>query len=55
MTNQQDEEKSDMRIMWVASGLVVLFIVGLMLTIGNATPPVEQTSAVGHEQTASPK
>jgi cytochrome c-type biogenesis protein CcmH/NrfG len=30
MTNQDDEEKRNMRIMWIASGVVVLFIVGLM-------------------------
>jgi hypothetical protein len=30
MTNQDDEEKRNMRIMWIASGAVVLFIVGLM-------------------------
>jgi hypothetical protein len=30
MTNQYDEEKRTMRIMWIASGVVVLFIVGLM-------------------------
>lgn len=28
-----------MRIMWIASGLIVLFIVGLMLAIGGQTPP----------------
>jgi hypothetical protein len=28
MTNQDDEEKRNMRIMWIASGVVVLFIVG---------------------------
>ena len=30
MTNQDDEEKKNMRIMWMASGVIVLFIVGLM-------------------------
>jgi hypothetical protein len=39
MTNQEDEEKTNMRIMWVASGVIALFIVGLMLAIGNPTPP----------------
>jgi hypothetical protein len=40
MTNQEDDEdKKNMRIMWVASGLIALFLVGLMLAIGDQTPP----------------
>jgi hypothetical protein len=38
MTNQDDEEKTNMRIMWITSGLIVLGIVVLMLTIGEPTP-----------------
>ena len=30
MTSQDDEEKENMRIMWIASGVVVLFILGTM-------------------------
>ena len=51
MTNQDDEEKRNMRIMWIASGAVVLFIVGLMGLnmlgiIGNpGTSPTEEMSS----------
>jgi hypothetical protein len=30
MTSQDDEEKENMRIMWIGSGLIVLFILGMM-------------------------
>ena len=30
MTNQNDEEKQNMRMMWIGSGVIALFIVGLM-------------------------
>ncbi len=30
MANQDDEEKQNMRLMWIGSGVIVLFIVGLM-------------------------
>src|SRR5262245_5976818 len=38
MADQDDEDKKNMRIMWIASGVVVLFILGLMFTIGAPTP-----------------
>jgi hypothetical protein len=38
MTSQDDEDKKNMRIMWIASGVIALFIVGLMLMIGAPTP-----------------
>jgi hypothetical protein len=38
MTNEDDEDKKELRIMWVASGLIALFIVGLMFAIGDQTP-----------------
>ena len=50
MTNQNDEEKRNMRIMWIASGVVVLFIVGLMSLsmlgmLGNpGTSPTDMSS-----------
>jgi hypothetical protein len=47
MTNQDDEEKRNMRIMWIASGVVVLFIVGLMdlSMLGNpGTSPTDMSS-----------
>jgi hypothetical protein len=36
---KRDEDKRNMRIMWIASGLIGLLIVGLMLSIGDTTPP----------------
>ena len=30
MANQDDEEFQNMRLMWIGSGVIVLFIVGLM-------------------------
>ena len=50
MTNQDDEEKRNMRIMWIASGVVVLLIVGLMGlsmlgVLGNpGTSPTDMSS-----------
>ena len=38
MTNEDDEDKKELRIMWVASGLIALFIVGLMFAIGDQIP-----------------
>ncbi len=55
MTNQDDEEKKNMRIMWIASGVVVLFILGLMLTIGGQTPTTgPATDMSGQSRTAPP-
>jgi hypothetical protein len=51
MTNQDDEEKQNMRIMWIASAAVVLFILGLMLTIGESSrTPGPTTDAIGHSR-----
>ena len=50
MTNKDDEEKTNMRIMWIASGLVVLGIVALMLTIGT-TPTMGPTDTTAQSQT----
>jgi hypothetical protein len=50
MTNQDDEEKKNMRIMWIASGVIVLFFVGLMSLsmlgmLGNAgSGPTDMSS-----------
>ena len=30
MSEQEDEDKKNMRLMWIGSGVIVLFIVGLM-------------------------
>jgi hypothetical protein len=51
MTNQDDEEKKNMRIMWIASAAIVLFIVGLMFMIGEPTrTPGPTTDAIGHSR-----
>ena len=50
MTNQDDEEKKNMRIMWIASGLIVLGIVVLMVTIGT-TPTMGPTDTTAQSQT----
>jgi hypothetical protein len=57
MTNQDDdEEKKNMRIMWIASGAIVLFILGLMLMIGEPTQTTSPTTdAIGHTRTAPEK
>ena len=53
MANQDDEEKANMRIMWVASGLVVLGILILMLTIGEPTRTTGSTDTTGLSPTAT--
>jgi len=55
MTNQEDEDKKNMRIMWVASGLIVLLIVGLMLAIGDPTPPAATDLSSQSRTTVPPK
>jgi hypothetical protein len=47
MTNQDDEEKQNMRIMWIASGVIVLFILGMMglsMLSDTGTGPTEMSS-----------
>jgi hypothetical protein len=53
MANQDDEEKANMRIMWVASGLVVLAILILMLTIGEPTRTTGPADTTGQSPTAT--
>jgi hypothetical protein len=53
MSNQVDEDKKNMRIMWAASGLIALLIVGLMLAIGNPTSPAS-TDLSSQSRTAAP-
>jgi len=53
MTSQDDEEKKNMRIMWIASGVVVLGILGLMLTIGEPTRTTSPTDTTGQTPTAT--
>jgi hypothetical protein len=55
MANKDDEEKANMRIMWVASGLVVLGIVILMLTIGEPTRTTDLTDTTGQSRTTLPQ
>jgi hypothetical protein len=54
MTNQDDEEKKNMRIMWIASGVVVLILLGLMLTLGQQTPTGTATDMSSQSRTAPP-
>jgi hypothetical protein len=55
MTDQDDEEKKNMRIMWIASGVIVLGILGLMLTIGEPTRTAgPATDASGQSRTELP-
>jgi quinol-cytochrome oxidoreductase complex cytochrome b subunit len=51
MTKQDDEEKQNVRMMWMATGAIVLFIVGLMglsmlgmLGNQNGTAPTDMSS-----------
>jgi hypothetical protein len=47
MTSQDDEEKENMRIMWIGSGLIVLFILGMMglsMLSDTSTGPTEMSS-----------
>ena len=47
MTAQEDEDKQNMRIMWIASGVIVLFFLGIMgLSMLNdkGTGPTEMSS-----------
>ena len=49
MTNQhdEDEDKQNMRIMWMASGVIVLFILGMMglsMLSDTGTGPTEMSS-----------
>jgi hypothetical protein len=53
MTSQDDEEKKNMRIMWVASGLIVLAILILMLTIGAPTRTTGPADTTGQSPTAT--
>jgi hypothetical protein len=55
MTDQDDEEKKNMRIMWIATGLVVLAILGLMLTIGEPTPTTGPTDMSSQSRKAPPQ
>ena len=55
MTSQDDEEKKNMRIMWIASGVVVLGILGLMLTIGEPTRTAGPTDTTAQSQTVPPQ
>jgi len=47
MTDQDDEEKQNMRIMWIASGVIVLFLLGIMgvsMLNDKGTGPTEMSS-----------
>jgi hypothetical protein len=47
MTNQDNEEKQNMRIMWIATGVIVLFFLGIMglsVISDKGTGPSEMSS-----------
>jgi hypothetical protein len=54
MADPNDEDKKNMRIMWIASGIVVLFIVGLMLTIGAPTPTTSPATDFSSQSRTTP-
>ncbi len=54
MTDQDDEDKKNMRIMWIASGVIALVIVGLMLTIGAPTPTTSPATDMSSQSRTAP-
>jgi hypothetical protein len=54
MTDQDDEDKKNMRIMWIASGVIALFIVGLMLMIGAPTPTTSPATDMSSQSRTAP-
>jgi len=54
MADQDDEDKKNMRIMWIASGVVVLFILGLMFTIGAPTPTSNPATDLSSQSRKAP-
>jgi hypothetical protein len=54
MTDQDDEDKKNMRIMWIASGVIALVIVGLMFTIGAPTPATSPATDISSQSRTSP-
>jgi hypothetical protein len=49
-----DEDKQNMRIMWIASGAIVLFIVGLMLMVGAPTPSTSPATDMSSQSRTAP-
>lgn len=56
MTPEEDEDKKNMRMMWIASGVVVLFILGLMslnmLGVVGKTTTQQQTEFSSQSRSA---
>ena len=50
-----DEDKKNMRIMWIASGVIALFIAGLMLTIGAPTPTPSPATDMSSQSRTAPR
>ncbi len=48
-----DEDKKNMRIMWIAS-VIALFIVGLMFTIGAPTPTTSPATDMSSQSRTAP-
>ena len=49
-----DEDKQNMRIMWIASAVIALFIAGLMLTIGAPTPSTSPATDMSSQSRSVP-
>jgi len=54
MSDQESEDKKNMRIMWIASGVIALFILGLMFTIGAPTPPSDPATDLSSQSRKPP-
>ena len=54
MADQDDEDKKNMRIMWIASGVIVLVILGLMFTIGAPTPATSPATDMSSQSRTAP-
>ena len=49
-----DEDKKNMRIMWIASAVIALFIVGLMFMIGAPTPTTNPATDMSSQSRTTP-
>jgi len=56
MANQDDEEKRNMRIMWIASAVIVLGLVVATLMFGTSNQPTSSTTdATGGRSRTAPE
>jgi hypothetical protein len=49
-----DEDKKNMRIMWIASAAIALFIVGLMFMVGAPTPTTNPATDMSSQSRTTP-